>query len=150
MATIYLEKLQIPEGFEELLHDLIKEILRDQPENLIKYCFEYFKAKKTNKKMKGDFEMNEFGKNREIEIEKQLISDKGDGVQSAEVSHKKDLLKENMEIKNRKPDTKGTLTEVATFIGEDRRNTNEVLRDTGSTIMKEKTNRIYNEYEIEQ
>jgi len=29
MATNYLERLQIPEGFEDVLHDLIKEILRE-------------------------------------------------------------------------------------------------------------------------
>ena len=38
MATPFLEKIQIPEGFEEVLHDVLKEILREQPENINNFC----------------------------------------------------------------------------------------------------------------
>ena len=72
MATIYLEKLQIPEGFEELLHDLIKEVLREQPEDINRFCHEYFCAKKENRKMNKVSDMNEFGVKREAEIERQV------------------------------------------------------------------------------
>lgn len=48
MATVYLERLQIPENFENLLQDLIKEILREQPEDLLAYCHAYFLAMRNN------------------------------------------------------------------------------------------------------
>ena len=51
MATRYMERLQIPDGFEELLHDLIKEILREQPKNINFFCYQYFYAKENGKKL---------------------------------------------------------------------------------------------------
>lgn len=45
MATNYLERLQIPEGFEEILHDLLKEVLREQPKNILLFCYQYFYGK---------------------------------------------------------------------------------------------------------
>ena len=71
MATAFLEKVQIPEGFEEVLHDLLKEILREQPENINIFCVEYFKAKRNNTAIKGTFVRNEFGVNREKEAREQ-------------------------------------------------------------------------------
>lgn len=72
MATIYLEKLQIPEGFEEMLHDLIKEVLREQPEDIHRFCHEYFCAKKENRKMNRVGGSNEFGVRRDQEIAREV------------------------------------------------------------------------------
>jgi hypothetical protein len=35
MASKYLQKFPIPAGFQEILSDFTKEILRDQPNNII-------------------------------------------------------------------------------------------------------------------
>ena len=45
MASKYLKKFPVPEKFPEILHDFAREILRDQPEDIIDYGHEYFKAK---------------------------------------------------------------------------------------------------------
>lgn len=44
MASKYLQQYETPEGFEELLHDFIKEVLRNQPEDLIEFAALYFKC----------------------------------------------------------------------------------------------------------
>jgi len=44
MASKYLQKFPVPNGFAEILHDFSKEILRDQPDNIIEYGYQYFKA----------------------------------------------------------------------------------------------------------
>ena len=42
MSSLYYQRKPVPEGFEEILHDLIKEILRNQPEEIEKFCYNYF------------------------------------------------------------------------------------------------------------
>jgi hypothetical protein len=42
MASKYLQKFPVPEGFPEILHDFTREILRDQPDDIIAYAAEYF------------------------------------------------------------------------------------------------------------
>lgn len=37
-------KFPVPEGFQEVLHDFSREVLRDQPENIYYYGYLYFKA----------------------------------------------------------------------------------------------------------
>ena len=71
MATTFLEKLQIPEGFEELLHDLIKEILREQPEKIQEFCVEYFHARKNGQPIQSAFRRNQFGVLRDAEFNRQ-------------------------------------------------------------------------------
>jgi len=44
MATKYSQKFPIPQGFAEILHDFTREILRDQPEDIIEYSTLYFEA----------------------------------------------------------------------------------------------------------
>lgn len=44
MASKYLQKYPVPQGFPEILHDFAKEILRDQPENIKEFGWQYFKA----------------------------------------------------------------------------------------------------------
>jgi hypothetical protein len=44
MASKYLQKYPVPQGFPEILHDFTKEILRDQPENIKEFGYQYFKA----------------------------------------------------------------------------------------------------------
>ena len=43
MASSYLQRYPVPDGFPELLHDLIKAILREQPSDIVEYCHEFFK-----------------------------------------------------------------------------------------------------------
>ena len=44
MASKYIQKYPIPGDFPELLHDFAREILRDQPENILEYGAQYFAA----------------------------------------------------------------------------------------------------------
>ena len=44
MAVQYApQKLTVPEGFNNLLEGLAREVLREQPENIIKFAADYFK-----------------------------------------------------------------------------------------------------------
>lgn len=51
MASKYIQKFPIPEGFPEILHDLSKEILRYQPENINEFCALYFKCLQEGKEL---------------------------------------------------------------------------------------------------
>ena len=73
-----MERLQIPEGFEQVLHDLVKAILREQPKDINRFCFNYFIAKKNNTAMPDVVERNDFGVQREAEKENQM-NDQGMG-----------------------------------------------------------------------
>ena len=44
MASKYLQKYPVPESFPDLLHDFAREVLRDQPEDIIEFSYLYFKA----------------------------------------------------------------------------------------------------------
>lgn len=44
MASKYLQKFPIPEAFPEILHDYAREVLRDQPEDIIEFSVGYFTA----------------------------------------------------------------------------------------------------------
>ena len=44
MASKYLQKFPVPEKFPDILHDFAREVLRDQPADIIHYASEYFKA----------------------------------------------------------------------------------------------------------
>lgn len=45
MASKYLQKFPVPENFYEVLHDFAREVIRDQPEDIIAYAANYFEAK---------------------------------------------------------------------------------------------------------
>ena len=45
MASKYISKFPIPQGYPEMLHDFSREILRLQPENILEFGYQYFKAK---------------------------------------------------------------------------------------------------------
>ena len=44
MASKYLQKYPVPEGFSNILADFASEVLRDQPENIYDFGYQYFKA----------------------------------------------------------------------------------------------------------
>eukprot|EP00347_Sterkiella_histriomuscorum_P017211 403350253 len=44
MASKYLQKYPVPQGFPDILHDFAREVLRDQPDNIKEYGWQYFKA----------------------------------------------------------------------------------------------------------
>lgn len=43
MASTYLQKFPVPENFPELLSDLTKSILKEQPSDIIEYAYHYFR-----------------------------------------------------------------------------------------------------------
>lgn len=42
MASKYLQKYPVPAGFQQILADFTREVLRDQPTNIIEYAAKYF------------------------------------------------------------------------------------------------------------
>lgn len=44
MASKYLQKFPVPQGFADILHDYCREVLRDQPQDILDYSFNYFDA----------------------------------------------------------------------------------------------------------
>ena len=44
MASKYRKKQSLPENFYPLLEDYCREVLRDQPEDIIEFSYLYFKA----------------------------------------------------------------------------------------------------------
>ena len=45
MASKYRKRYQIPEGFNKILEDLTREILREQPRDILAFSAKYFKSK---------------------------------------------------------------------------------------------------------
>ena len=45
MASKFLQKYPVPEGFQEILHDFTKEILRAQSDDIIQFAYDYFDHK---------------------------------------------------------------------------------------------------------
>ena len=60
MASKYINKFKVPKNFENILSDFAKEVLRNQPKDIIDFGVEYFKSleEKTN------FDYNDKGENR--------------------------------------------------------------------------------------
>lgn len=44
MASKYLQKFPVPKDFPDIINDLAKEILRNQPEDIIEFSALYFKC----------------------------------------------------------------------------------------------------------
>jgi hypothetical protein len=49
MASKYLQKYPVPQGFPDILHDFAREVLRDQPDNIYEFGYLYFKAMEEGK-----------------------------------------------------------------------------------------------------
>ena len=44
MASKYRQKYQLPEGFYNVIEDYSREVLRDQPQDILEFSYMYFKA----------------------------------------------------------------------------------------------------------
>lgn len=104
MASKYIQKFPIPEGFPEILHDLSKEILRNQPEDILDFCAEYFKCLQEQKvldyKNKGqnipcDFK-TEIPKISERPQRKKPLNDRDEALHAAAVEKSADIAKKPM------------------------------------------------------
>lgn len=51
MASKYIQKFNIPTDFPNILHDLSREILRYQPDNIVEFCALYFKCMQEGKEL---------------------------------------------------------------------------------------------------
>lgn len=58
MASKYLQKYPVPAGFEQILHDFAREVLRDQPDNIIEYAAGYFEMLEQGKKFEYESKFN--------------------------------------------------------------------------------------------
>ena len=54
MASKYLQKFPIPQSFNEILYEFSREILREQPIDIIEFGAAYFKAKETGQNFEWD------------------------------------------------------------------------------------------------
>eukprot|EP00347_Sterkiella_histriomuscorum_P010720 403375180 len=80
MVSHYTQKFPVPDGFQDILHDFSREVLKDQPENIYHYGFLYFKAMEqgmdfhyeTTKKKLGDMKVSDdfIKKQQEVEQER--------------------------------------------------------------------------------
>ena len=60
MASKYLKKFKVPNNFENILSDFAKEILRNQPKDIVDFGIEYFKGLESS----GKFDYKDKGENR--------------------------------------------------------------------------------------
>ena len=60
MASKYIKRFKVPNDFENILSDFAKEILRNQPKDIIDFGIEYFKGLESNTK----FDYKDKGENR--------------------------------------------------------------------------------------
>jgi hypothetical protein len=51
MASKYLQKFPVPEGFQEVLADFTREVLRAQPKNVVEFAAQYFEGLEKGRKM---------------------------------------------------------------------------------------------------
>src|SRR5690349_1421705 len=49
MASKYIQQFPVPENFPQLLNDLVKEIIRNQPAEIIEFSAMYFKCMQEGK-----------------------------------------------------------------------------------------------------
>jgi hypothetical protein len=54
MASKYLQKFPVPDNFPEILQDFTREILREQPIDIIEFGARYFKAKENGEEFIWD------------------------------------------------------------------------------------------------
>jgi hypothetical protein len=60
MASKYLQKFPVPQGFQETLADFTREVLRVQPPNIVEFAAHYFEGLEKGRK-------NDFGGARKLE-----------------------------------------------------------------------------------
>jgi|688.fasta_scaffold228132_1 hypothetical protein len=60
MASKYLQKFPVPQGFQDILADFTKEVLRVQPPNIVEFAAHYFEGLEKGRK-------NDFGSTRKID-----------------------------------------------------------------------------------
>lgn len=58
MATKYQQKFPIPEKFYEIIHDFAREVLRDQPEDILEYAAQYFESMRDGTQFQFDSKYN--------------------------------------------------------------------------------------------
>ncbi|CAD8113043.1 unnamed protein product [Paramecium sonneborni] len=91
MASKYLQKYPVPENFHQILHDFTREVLRDQPDDIIQYGMEYFECMRDGKVFNFQSKYN-ISKGQSIERKHQQTKPKDLTEQSrkvVEISNKK-------------------------------------------------------------
>jgi hypothetical protein len=63
MASKYIQKYPVPQGFPDILHDFAREVLRDQPENIYEFGYLYFKAMEEVSKRMNNMSIIKFNSN---------------------------------------------------------------------------------------
>jgi hypothetical protein len=55
MASKYRKKFALPDGFYEILEDYSREVLRDQPKDILEFSYLYFKHLEEVSKLPIDY-----------------------------------------------------------------------------------------------
>ena len=58
MASKYLQKYPVPAEFQQILADFTREVLRDQPTNIIEYAAKYFEMLEKGDKLEFNSKHN--------------------------------------------------------------------------------------------
>ena len=60
MASKYRKKYELPPNFYNVLEDYSREVLRDQPQDILEFSYQYFKAieEVSNSHTNGVFELS--------------------------------------------------------------------------------------------
>ena len=96
MASKYIQMFPIPEGFPELLNDLAKEVIRNQPEDILEFSSLYFKCMQEGTVL----EYHRKGKNIPCDFKTSVPTVKKQTVESEEPKatfEKKEKIKESSE-----------------------------------------------------
>ncbi len=54
MANKYAQSFPLPAGFQQILADFTKEVIRDQPLDIVEYAAQYFEMLQKDKKSQFD------------------------------------------------------------------------------------------------
>ena len=68
MASRYIQKYPIPQDFPSILKNFSREILRDQPTNIIEYAANYFEALESGKSFKYESAFNVPKEDKQYEL----------------------------------------------------------------------------------
>jgi hypothetical protein len=68
MASKYLQKYPVPSGFKEILADFTREVLRNQPPNIIEYGAKYFEMMEKGEKFEYNSKFNVSKEDKKYEL----------------------------------------------------------------------------------
>eukprot|EP00794_Sanderia_malayensis_P010942 gene10942-12103_t len=144
MAVQYAPtKLRVPPGFQNLLEGLSREVLREQPSNIIQFAANYFKdqllireeTSKDDAKKGDEMEKLQSGEEIDIDLNDPSTADAAVKIQAVFRGHK-----DRREVKQKKEQEDAATKIQAGFRGHQTRKSVKEMRDSSSSVNEEKGN----------